>query len=60
MLGGEETKDDEASHAIVQQFLGQFTGGTNGVIRKEDFIRTVLQNRELLAIISPFYGIDEQ
>ena len=58
MLGGDETKDDQASHAIVQQFLGQFTGGEHGVIHKQDFIRTVMQNRELLALLSPFYGTD--
>ena len=60
MLGADETKDDPASKAIVQQFLGQFTGGEHGVIHKNDFIQAVLENRELLAIISPFYGIDEQ
>ncbi|CAF1363242.1 unnamed protein product [Adineta steineri] len=60
MLGADETQDDPASQAIVQQFLGQFTGGEHGVIRKNDFINAVLENRELLAIISPFYGIDQQ
>lgn len=59
MLGGEDAKNDEVSHAIVQQFLGQFTGGENGVIYKKDFINAVIENRELLAILSPFYGIDE-
>ncbi|UJR28879.1 hypothetical protein I4U23_010099 [Adineta vaga] len=55
MLGAEESKNDPASQAIVQQFLGQFTGGEHGVIYKHDFIKTVMQNRELLAILSPFY-----
>lgn len=59
MLGGDKMKNDDASQAIVQQFLGQFTGGQNGVIHKNDFIKTVMANRELLAILSPFYGIDE-
>ena len=60
MLGADETtKNDEASRAIVQQFLGQFTGGEDGVIYKHDFIKTVMNNRELLAILSPFYGIDQ-
>ena len=57
MLGADQSKDDQASRAIVQQFLGQFTGGENGVIYKHDFINTVMENRELLAILSPFYGI---
>ncbi|CAF4310808.1 unnamed protein product [Rotaria socialis] len=56
MLGSDEKKIDGPSQAIVQQFLGQFTGGENGVIYKQDFIQTVLQNRELLAVLSPFYG----
>jgi hypothetical protein len=60
MLGEDGTKADQASHAIVQQFLRQFTGGENGVIHKKDFIQTVMQNRALLAIISPFYGTDLQ
>ncbi|CAF0749758.1 unnamed protein product [Adineta steineri] len=60
MLGADETQDDPASQAIVQQFLGQFTGGAHGVIHKNDFINAVLENRELLAIISPFYGIDQK
>jgi hypothetical protein len=60
MLGGDEIKDDPESRAIVQHFLGQFTGGEKGVIYKDDFIKAVLENRELLALISPFYGIDEQ
>jgi hypothetical protein len=59
MLGADETNTDKASEAIVRQFLGQFTGGENGVIYKHDFIQTVLENRELLAILSPFYGIDQ-
>ena len=58
MLGGDTSKDDKASSAIVRQFLGQFTGGENGVIYKHDFIKTVMENRELLAILSPFYGIN--
>ncbi|CAF3151824.1 unnamed protein product [Rotaria socialis] len=56
MLGSDEKKIDGPSQAIVQQFLGQFTGGENGVIYKQDFIQTVLQNRELLAVLSPFYA----
>ena len=59
MLGEDESKNDEASHAIVQQFLSQFTGGQNGVIYKNDFIKTIMANRELLAILSPFYGINQ-
>jgi hypothetical protein len=59
MLGGDEAGNDQAAHAIVQQFLGQFTGGKNGVIYKHDFIKTVMENRELLAILSPFYGINK-
>ncbi|CAF0767896.1 unnamed protein product [Rotaria sordida] len=58
MLGSDEKQNDNASHAIVQQFLGQFTGGEKGVIYKHDFIRTVMNNQELLALISPFCGID--
>lgn len=58
MLGCDETQADGPSHAIVQQFLNQFTGGKSGVIHKSDFIETVMKNRELLAILSPFYGID--
>lgn len=57
MLGDDGTQDTTAAHAIVQQFLCQFTGGEKGVISKNDFIKTVMENRELLAIISPFYGI---
>lgn len=57
MLGDDGTQDTKASRAIVQEFLGQFTGGQSGVIYKHDFIKTVLENRELLAILSPFYGI---
>jgi Ca2+-binding EF-hand superfamily protein len=60
MLGGDEIKDDKASQAIVQQFLGQFTGGENGVIYKHDFIQAIMKNRELLALLSPFYGIQDQ
>jgi hypothetical protein len=58
MLGDEEIANDQACCDIIHQFLKQFTGGENGVIYKHDFIRTVMQNRELLAILSPFYGID--
>lgn len=56
MLGLEDSKDHEASHAIVQQFLGQFTGGEKGVIYKNDFIRAIMKNNELLELLSPFYG----
>lgn len=58
MLGGDDTGNDQACVAIIQEFLKQFTGNRNGIIYKHDFIRTVMQNRELLAILSPFYGID--
>ena len=57
MLGDDGTQDTKAAYAIVQQFLCQFTGGENGVIYKHDFIKTVMEDRELLAILSPFYGI---
>ncbi|UJR20729.1 hypothetical protein I4U23_023849 [Adineta vaga] len=56
MLGGDETGSDHECFAIIQQFLKQFTGNGDGVIYKHDFIQTVMQNRELLAIISPFYA----
>ncbi|CAF2154444.1 unnamed protein product [Rotaria magnacalcarata] len=56
MLGCDEKNIDGPSQAIVQQFLGQFTGGENGVIYKQDFIEAVLKNRELLAVLSPFYA----
>lgn len=56
MLGGNGTADDEASFLIIHQFLKQLTGNGNGIIYKQDFIRTIMQNKELLAIISPFYG----
>ena len=56
MLGGDGTGSDEACLAIIQEFLKQFTGSGNGIIYKHDFIQTVMQNRELLAILSPFYG----
>ena len=59
MLGGSEAQNDQASYEIVQQFLRQFTGGEDGIIRKDDFIKTVMKNRELLTILSPFYGINE-
>lgn len=59
MLGGDVAKNDQEALAIIQQFLGQFTGGENGVIYKNDFIKAVIENRELLAILSPFYGINE-
>ena len=58
MLGDDGTQDNQASRAVVQQFLGQFTGGQRGVIYKHDFMKTVMENRDLLAILSPFYGID--
>jgi hypothetical protein len=57
MLGDDGKQDNAAAYAIVQEFLGQFTGGESGVIYKHDFIKTVLENRELLAVLSPFYGI---
>ena len=57
MLGSEEIANDQECCAIIQQFLKQFTGGENGIIYKHDFIKTVMQNRELLAILSPFYGM---
>ena len=56
MLGGDGTESDEASFLIVHQFLKQLTGNGNGIIYKHDFIQTIMQNKELLAIISPFYG----
>ncbi len=56
MLGGDEKGDDQECIAIIQQFLKQFTGNEKGVIYKHDFIQTVMQNKELLAILSPFYG----
>ncbi|CAF4011739.1 unnamed protein product [Rotaria sp. Silwood2] len=56
MLGGDETGNDQTCFAIIHQFLRQFTADENGVIYKHDFITTVMQNRELLAILSPFYG----
>jgi hypothetical protein len=58
MLGGDGAGNDQACMAIIQQFLKQFTGSEHGVIYKHDFIKTVMENRELLAILSPFYGID--
>ncbi|CAF4853396.1 unnamed protein product, partial [Rotaria socialis] len=54
----DETGSDEACCAIIHQFLKQFTGNHNGVIHRHDFIETVMQNRELLFVLSPFYGID--
>jgi hypothetical protein len=57
MLGGDGTKHDQESYAIIHEFLKQFTGSENGVIYKHDFIKTMMQNRELLAILSPFYGM---
>ena len=60
MLGVEDTmKNDQASQAIVGQFLGQFTGGERGVIYKQDFVDTIMKNHELLEILSPFYGTDQ-
>ena len=44
---------------LCKEFLGEFTGGENGIIRKEDFIKTVMHNRQLLEILSPFYGIKQ-
>ena len=58
MLGGDGTQGDKACLAIIQQFLKQFTGSENGIIYKHDFIKAVMHNGELLAILSPFYGID--
>lgn len=58
MLGGNGTESDQACLAIIQQFLKQFTGSANGIIYKHDFVKTVLNNQELLAILSPFYGTD--
>ncbi len=60
MLGGDETKNDTVSHAIVQQFLSQFVGDKRGVIYKHDFIQTIMKNRELLVLLSPFYGADNK
>jgi hypothetical protein len=57
MLGGDV--NDKACLAIIQQFLKQFTGRENGVIYKHDFINIMMQNQELLAILSPFYGNHE-
>lgn len=59
MLGGDGTGSDQECIAIIQQFLKQFTGSENDVIYKHDFIKTVMQNRDLLAILSPFYGTHE-
>ena len=59
MLGGEGMKDDPASQAIVGQFLGQFTGGDAGVIHKRDFVQAIMKNRELLELLSPFYGANQ-
>ena len=56
MLGGDAYGNDQACFAIIQQFLKQFTGTKNGVIYTHDFINTVMRNRELLALLSPFYG----
>lgn len=56
MLGGDKHGDDEACLAIIQEFLKQFTGKEHGVIYKHDFIQTMLMNRELLALLSPFYS----
>ena len=59
MLGGDVKGNDRVCFAIIQQFLKQFTGTHNGVIYKHDFINIIMQNRELLAILSPFYGKDD-
>ena len=56
MLGGDSSGDDQACFAIIQEFLNQFTGKERGVIYKHDFIQTMLMNRELLALLSPFYS----
>lgn len=58
MLGGDVGGNDHACDAIIQQFLKQFTGRDTEVIYKHDFINTVLRNREILALLSPFYGKD--
>ena len=55
MLGGEGRSRDEAAFFIIQEFLKQFSGNGKGVIYKHDFIKAVLQNREMLAVLSPFY-----
>lgn len=60
MSGMEELKNEKASYEIVHQFLGQFTGGEQGVIYKDDFIHTTMKNQALLQLLSPFYGINEQ
>ncbi|CAF1231510.1 unnamed protein product [Adineta ricciae] len=56
-ISGEEIK--KMADAILRM-LGaeerQFTGGEQGVIYKHDFIKTVMANRDLLAILSPFYA----
>jgi len=57
MLGGANATSDESLQDIVKQFLGQFTGGENGVIYKEDFVKAIMANQDLLAILSPFYGM---
>ena len=59
MLGSDGTENDEESYLIVHQFLKQLTGSGNGVIYKHDFMKIIMQNKELLAIISPFYGNDD-
>ena len=56
MLGGDGSGDDQACFAIIQEFLNQFTGKERRVIYKHDFIQTMLMNRELLALLSPFYS----
>lgn len=56
MLGGDAHGSDQAGFAIIQQFLKQFTGTKNEVIYKHDFINIIMRNRELLALLSPFYG----
>jgi hypothetical protein len=56
MLGGDVKGNDKECLAIIQEFLKQFSTSDNGVIYKHDFIKIMLQNRELLAILSPFYG----
>ena len=56
MLGGDVKGNDKECLAIIQEFLKQFSATDNGAIYKHDFIKIMLQNQELLAILSPFYG----
>ena len=58
MLGGGETDNDKACTAIIHQFLKRFSVNNNDIIYKHDFVKKVTQNKEFLALISPFYGIE--